>query len=96
LFDPDILPTYSVVEIEKSNAYENGVAITQGLADPAMGVVARDQTCRTCSMDLKECPGHFGHIELAKPLFIKSFNLCAYHMENFCLHILILNFYLFY
>jgi DNA-directed RNA polymerase II subunit RPB1 len=67
LFDPDVLKRYSVVEVEKPNAYENGVALIGGLASTALGVASRDQTCTTCTLDLKDCPGHFEHIDLAKP-----------------------------
>ncbi|CAM0876906.1 unnamed protein product [Alopecurus aequalis] len=40
-----------------------------GLLDPAMGAVNAADTCKTCAQPPMVCPGHFGHIELAKPLF---------------------------
>uniref|UniRef100_A0ACD6A893 Uncharacterized protein n=1 Tax=Avena sativa TaxID=4498 RepID=A0ACD6A893_AVESA len=40
-----------------------------GLLDPAMGPVNATDTCKTCAQPPGNCPGHFGHIELAKPLF---------------------------
>ena len=26
-------------------------------------------TCHTCQMEYPECPGHFGHLELAVPVY---------------------------
>lgn len=40
-----------------------------GLLDPRMGTIDRNFKCQTCSEGMSECPGHFGHIELAKPVF---------------------------
>ena len=34
-----------------------------------MGTSDRDEPCGTCGCSYKECPGHFGHIELAQPVF---------------------------
>ncbi|KAK3607287.1 hypothetical protein CHS0354_002912 [Potamilus streckersoni] len=40
-----------------------------GLMDPRQGTVERKTLCLTCGGDISECPGHFAHIELAKPVF---------------------------
>jgi DNA-directed RNA polymerase II subunit RPB1 len=40
-----------------------------GLMDPRMGTIDRNFKCQTCGEGMSECPGHFGHIELAKPVF---------------------------
>ena len=37
--------------------------------DPRQGVIDRTSKCHTCAGNMAECPGHFGHIELAKPVF---------------------------
>ena len=37
--------------------------------DPRQGAVDRMSRCQTCAGNMTECPGHFGHIELAKPVF---------------------------
>ncbi|GJQ14106.1 hypothetical protein GpartN1_g5897.t1 [Galdieria partita] len=44
--------------------------VTGGLYDPALGVLDRSVTklCATCHLGYAECPGHFGHIELALPV----------------------------
>ena len=40
-----------------------------GLADPRLGSIDRAIKCGTCDENMSECPGHFGHIELAVPVF---------------------------
>ncbi|KAJ2709785.1 DNA-directed RNA polymerase II core subunit rpo21, partial [Coemansia spiralis] len=41
----------------------------KGLLDPRMGTIDRNVKCHTCHESMTECPGHFGYIELAKPVF---------------------------
>lgn len=45
----------------------------QGLNDPRLGSIDRQYKCGTCDQNMSECPGHFGHIELAKPVFHPGF-----------------------
>ncbi|KAJ3328931.1 hypothetical protein HDU76_009008 [Blyttiomyces sp. JEL0837] len=40
-----------------------------GLYDSALGPMGRDDICGTCSQNSYNCPGHFGHIELATPCY---------------------------
>jgi len=42
---------------------------TKGINDPRLGTIDRQYNCETCEEGPKECPGHFGHIELASPVF---------------------------
>ncbi|KAI1815517.1 DNA-directed RNA polymerase II subunit RPB1 [Poronia punctata] len=44
-----------------------------GLNDPRLGSVDRQFKCATCLERMSECPGHFGHIELAKPVYHPGF-----------------------
>ncbi|KAI0171178.1 hypothetical protein BJ166DRAFT_215672 [Pestalotiopsis sp. NC0098] len=44
-----------------------------GLNDPRLGSVDRQFKCATCQQSMNECPGHFGHIELAKPVYHPGF-----------------------
>lgn len=39
------------------------------MADPRLGTIDRNFKCETCGSGMSECPGHFGRIELAKPVF---------------------------
>jgi DNA-directed RNA polymerase II subunit RPB1 len=40
-----------------------------GLSDSRLGTIDRKMKCDTCTANMAECPGHFGHLELAKPMF---------------------------
>ncbi|ERT01986.1 DNA-directed RNA polymerase II subunit RPB1 [Sporothrix schenckii 1099-18] len=44
-----------------------------GVNDPLLGSVDRGFKCKTCTENMSECPGHFGHIELAKPVYHPGF-----------------------
>uniref|UniRef100_A0A914ZYQ6 DNA-directed RNA polymerase subunit n=2 Tax=Parascaris univalens TaxID=6257 RepID=A0A914ZYQ6_PARUN len=59
----------SVCEVEFSQTYEDGVPKRGGLMDPRQGVVDRRGRCITCCGGQADCPGHFAHITLAKPVF---------------------------
>ena len=59
----------SVCKVETPDTFENGQPKLGGLNDPHMGTIDRSYRCRTCASNITECPGHFGHIELAKPVF---------------------------
>ena len=52
---------------------EGGRPKILGLMDPRQGVIERRQRCQTCAGDMATCPGHFGHIELARPVFHVGF-----------------------
>lgn len=65
--------TMSVALIDQPVLYEEKVAKEGGLADPRMGPTDKFTPCQTCSMRETECAGHFGHIELCKPVFHPGF-----------------------
>ncbi|TKR81907.1 hypothetical protein L596_015704 [Steinernema carpocapsae] len=68
VFSPDELKRMSVAEIEFAEVYENGKPKLGGLMDPRQGVIDK-RGCQTCAGTLADCPGHFGHLELAKPVY---------------------------
>jgi hypothetical protein len=37
--------------------------------DPRMGTINPNFKCQTCGEGMSECLGHFGHIELARPVY---------------------------
>ncbi|UYV83040.1 POLR2A [Cordylochernes scorpioides] len=59
--------------IKYPEIYEGGRPKLGGLMDPRQGVIDRRSRCQTCAGTMTECPGHFGHIELAKPVFHVGF-----------------------
>lgn len=58
-----------MVQIEHGETTERGKPKVGGLSDPRLGTIDRKMKCETCTASMAECPGHFGHLELAKPMF---------------------------
>jgi len=73
ILSPDELRRYSVVAIETSETYENGRPKAKGLSDPKLGTLDRGMRCSTDGANPQDCPGYFGHLELAKPVFHVGF-----------------------
>ncbi|KAK2717573.1 hypothetical protein QYM36_006380 [Artemia franciscana] len=75
ILSPDEIKRMSVTEggIKYSETMEGGKPKLNGLMDPRQGVIERTSRCLTCASDYVNCPGHFGHIELAKPVFHVGF-----------------------
>lgn len=64
----------SVAKIEFPETFEpNGLPKVGGLLDMRLGTNDRNFKCATCSGSMHECPGHFGHLDLAKPVFHVGF-----------------------
>jgi len=70
---PDEIIKRSVVEINKTDTYSGSEPIVGGLFDSRMGVLEHNRRCCTCEQKNIFCPGHFGHIVLAKPVFQAMF-----------------------
>ena len=70
---PDEIIKRSVVEITKTDTYAGSEPIIGGLFDSRMGVLEHNKICSTCEQKNIFCPGHFGHIKLAKPVFHAMF-----------------------
>merc|ERR1712216_664320 len=73
LFDPNLIKKGSVCEVTIPDTYDGNEPKINGLFDPRMGVIDRGRVCATCSNTIELCPGHFGHIELAIPVFHVQF-----------------------
>ena len=76
LLSPEIIKNMARVRVVVSDLYDpDGYPIEGGVMDPRLGVIDPGLHCRTCGGGIGECPGHFGYLELAKPitniLFIK-------------------------
>eukprot|EP01122_Echinamoeba_exundans_P007522 TRINITY_DN2336_c0_g2_i6.p1 TRINITY_DN2336_c0_g2~~TRINITY_DN2336_c0_g2_i6.p1 ORF type:complete len:1742 (-),score=279.53 TRINITY_DN2336_c0_g2_i6:37-5262(-) len=69
VLSPDEIRQMSVCEIKYSDAFENGEPKANGLMDPRLGTIGREYLCATCEGDSNECPGHWGHLELAEPMY---------------------------
>lgn len=86
IISPDIIKKMSVAKMTKTELYDQeGYPIEGGLMDPRLGVVDPGVRCRTCGGSVGECQGHFGHLEMTKPiihvLYIKTL---IYLLKIFC------------
>ncbi|KAF2470997.1 beta and beta-prime subunits of DNA dependent RNA-polymerase [Lindgomyces ingoldianus] len=75
LLSPEEIKAMSVVHIlyPETMDEQKQQPRLQGLNDPKLGTIDRMYTCATCKEDIQVCPGHFGHIELAVPVFHVGF-----------------------
>jgi DNA-directed RNA polymerase subunit A' len=69
LFDPRTVKKMSTAKIVTPELYDReGYPVDGGLMDVRMGVIDPGLRCKTCGQRIKECPGHFGYMELARPV----------------------------
>nr|QFG74671.1 MAG: RNA polymerase Rpb1, domain 5 [Megaviridae environmental sample] len=74
IFTNSLVKKYSCVKAEafginKNESYNNYDPVTGGLVDLRLGTCDIYLNCLTCGLNSIDCPGHFGHTELAEPVF---------------------------
>lgn len=79
IFSPELVRKMSAAKITVPDTYDDdGYPIDGGLVDTRLGVVDPGLRCKTCGGRAKECPGHFGHIELVRPVVHVEFGKHIY------------------
>ncbi len=69
MLSPKMIKKMSAAKIVTPELYDKeGYPVDGGLMDIRLGVIDPGLRCKTCGSKIKECPGHFGHIELARPI----------------------------
>lgn len=69
ILSPQMIKSLATVRIVTSDLYDaDGYPVDGGVMDPRMGVVDPGLRCRTCGGTIGDCPGHFGYLELARPV----------------------------
>ena len=69
ILSPDAIKSIATVRIVTSDLYDvDGYPVEGGVMDPRLGVVDPGLHCRTCGGGIGDCMGHFGYLELAKPV----------------------------
>ncbi|MBN2042957.1 MAG: DNA-directed RNA polymerase subunit A' [Candidatus Aenigmarchaeota archaeon] len=69
ILSPSVVKSLATVRIVTSDLYDaDGYPVDGGVMDPRMGVVDPGIRCRTCGASIGDCPGHFGYLELARPV----------------------------
>jgi len=71
--NPQDILSRSVVEVKTDKTYQGDTPIPNGVFDARFGVTSQGKTCPTCKQTYLLCPGHFGHITLARPVYLYQF-----------------------
>jgi len=75
VLSPKMIKQMAAAKIVTPELYDKeGYPVDGGLMDIRLGVIDPGLRCKTCGSKLKECPGHFGYIELARPIIHIKFN----------------------
>jgi DNA-directed RNA polymerase II subunit RPB1 len=87
VMSPSEITNRSVVHVTQTILYDsNGDPVIGGLFDPRMGVLDHGKVCPTDNLDNRFCPGYFGHIELARPVFhIQFIPIVLKILKCFCI-----------
>src|SRR3989344_8933169 len=88
LLSPEQMKKLSAAKIVTPELYDiDGFPVDGGLMDLRLGAIDPGVRCRTCGQRFKECLGHSGSIELARPVFhIKYIPLMELCLRSFCRH----------
>ena len=91
VFSNQEVKRYSVINdqygIVIPEAYENGEPKQGGLIDKRLGVTDQQIFCDTCGLMANDCPGHFGHTELAEEVFHYGYlDITKSVLNCICLH----------
>src|SRR6056297_2564156 len=86
LLSPEQIKKISVAKIVTPELYDiDGYPVDGGLMDLRLGAIDPGVRCRTCGGRIKECLGHPGSIDLAKPVVHLSYiTLIELGLRCFC------------
>jgi len=69
ILSPKMIKKMASAKIVTPELYDKeGYPVDGGLMDVRLGVIDPGLKCKTCGCKLKECIGHFGYIEFARPV----------------------------
>ncbi|KAG5497108.1 hypothetical protein GH5_01639 [Leishmania sp. Ghana 2012 LV757] len=79
------IKAYAKCIVEYAKSYEHGQPVRGGINDLRMGTTDFEYSCETCGLKHPECPGHFGYVELAEPIFnINVFDVVLIALKCVC------------
>ncbi len=86
VYSPDQIRKMSAAKITVPDTYdEDGYPINGGLADQRLGVIDPGLKCKSCAGRMKSCSGHFGHIELVRPVIHVGYAKTVYQiLKSIC------------
>lgn len=80
ILSPEEIRRMAVARIITPDTYnEDGTPVESGLMDRRLGTIEPGQRCRMCGNQVGDCPGHFGIIELARPVIHVGFAKSIIH-----------------
>ena len=75
--------------INKAELMYDSAPARGGLLDPRLGTTDHNLDCATCGLSQEYCPGHFGHTDLAEPIFhlgfIDKIPIVKYILDCICI-----------
>jgi DNA-directed RNA polymerase subunit A' len=81
ILSPNTVKSLATVRIVTSDLYDaDGYPVDGGAMDPRMGVVDPGLRCRTCGGTIGDCTGHFGYVELARPIIHVMYTKQVYQL----------------
>jgi len=85
--NPDEIISKSVVEVISDKPHQMNQPVAGGVFDARFGVIENGKICPTCKQTNLLCPGHFGHIRLARPVYLYQFiDQVQKILQNVCLN----------
>ena len=86
IVSPNSIKKIATVVVSSPELYDaDGYPVEKGLMDLGMGVIDPGLRCKTCGGRLRSCPGHFGYIQLAKPIMHAIYSSEVHDiMKAFC------------
>jgi DNA-directed RNA polymerase subunit A' len=78
---PEVVKKMAAAKISKTDLYDQeGYPVEGGLMDPRLGTIDPGLRCRRCGGSVGDCPGHFGYLELTKPVVNVNYAKLIYNI----------------
>ena len=71
--NPEEILARGVVEVKTDKTHQGGQPFPGSVFDRRFGAIENGQVCPTCKQTNLLCPGHFGYIRLARPVYLYQF-----------------------
>src|SRR3989338_9697182 len=69
MLSPDTIRKMACAKIVTPELFDKeGYPVDGGLMDVRLGVIDPGLRCKTCGGNLRDCMGHFGYLDLARPV----------------------------
>ncbi len=78
---PEVIKKMAAARISKTDLYDQeGYPVEGGLMDPRLGTIDPGLRCRRCGGSVGECTGHFGYLELTRPVVNVNYAKLIYNI----------------